>query len=391
MGAPAPGANMPTNSSFPSTPRRSSRFLSIPLIDNQRIRAFLAPASRQYLAALAMVFLVTLIGYLLQHWVNYQTLALIYLLAEVMLALVVGRRATLLAAVLSAAVWDYLFVPPLYSFHIVDIYDGTMVITYWMVALVAGELTARLRTYQEAELQSKLLSESEKLGRTLLNSVSHEFRTPISAIVGAAGNLRAEGGLTGAQERLIGEIESAGTRLNRIVQSLLSAARMQGGQLQPRLDWCEVRDVINASLRESAELLNGHPVATKIPVGPHLAKMDFFLMQQAMSNLIANAAIHTPAETPIEISARFEGTELLLQVADRGPGLPAGELEHVFDLFHRLPNSKPGGVGLGLAIVKGFVEAQGGRVAAGNAANGGAIFNIWMPAADSPELPEEIL
>lgn len=391
MGAPAPGANMPTNSSFPSTPRRSSRFLSIPLIDNQRIRAFLAPASRQYLAALAMVFLVTLIGYLLQHWVNYQTLALIYLLAEVMLALVVGRRATLLAAVLSAAVWDYLFVPPLYSFHIVDIYDGTMVITYWMVALVAGELTARLRTYQEAELQSKLLSESEKLGRTLLNSVSHEFRTPISAIVGAAGNLRAEGGLTGAQERLIGEIESAGTRLNRIVQSLLSAARMQGGQLQPRLDWCEVRDVINASLRESAELLNGHPVATKIPAGPHLAKMDFFLMQQAMSNLIANAAIHTPPETPIEISARFEGTELLLQVADRGPGLPAGELEHVFDLFHRLPNSKPGGVGLGLAIVKGFVEAQGGRVAAGNAANGGAIFNIWMPAADSPELPEEIL
>jgi len=367
----------------------ASIFLSMSLTDNHRIKKFLTPLSRQYWAAVVVVCLVTLVGYPLQSWVNYQTLALIYLLAEVLLALVVGRSATLLAALLSAAVWDYVFVPPMYSFHIDDLYDGTMVITYCVVAFVAGELTARLRTYQETELRAKLLSESEKLGRTLLNSVSHEFRTPISAIVGAAGNLRTQGGLSTAQERLIGEIESAGARLNRIVQSLLSAARIQGGQLQPRLDWCEVRDVINASLRESAELLKGHPVETKIATGPQLAKMDFFLMQQALSNLIANAAVHTSPQTPIEISARLEGKELLMQVADGGPGLPVDELEHIFDVFHRLPNSKPGGVGLGLAIVKGFVEAQGGRVTAANGVKGGALFNIWMPAADNPELPEE--
>jgi len=381
------GAKLPTLQQ--SKKRGSSLFLSMRLTDNHRIKAFLAPPARQYGAALAVVSLVTVIGYPLQRWVNYQTLALIYLLAEVLLALVVGRGATLLAAVLSAAVWDYVFVPPMYSFHIEDLYDGTMVITYCVVALVAGELTARLRTYQETELRTKLLSESEKLGRTLLNSVSHEFRTPISAIVGAAGNLRAQGELSPAQERFIAEIESAGARLNRIVQSLLSAARIQGGQLQPRLDWCEARDVINASLRECAELLKGHPVETKIAAGPQLARMDFFLMQQALSNLIANAAIHTPPQTPIEISARLEGKELLVQVADRGPGLPAPELEHVFDVFHRLPNSKPGGVGLGLAIVKGFVEVQGGRVSATNGANGGALFTIWMPAPDNPELPEE--
>ncbi len=366
-----------------------SIFLSMPLTDNHRIKTFLAPVSRQYFVALAVVSIVTVIGYPLQPWVNYQTLALIYLLAEVLLALVVGRGATLLAAVLSAAIWDYIFVPPMYSFHIDDIYDGTMVITYCVVALVAGELTARLRTYQETELRAKLLSESERLGRTLLNSVSHEFRTPISAIVGAAGNLRTQGGLSTSQERFIGEIESAGARLNRIVQSLLSAARIQGGQLQPRLDWCEARDVINASLRESAELLKGHPVEAKIAAGPQLARMDFVLMQQALSNLLANAATHTPPQTLIEITARSEGKELLIQVSDRGPGLPAGELEHVFDVFHRLPNSKPGGVGLGLAIVKGFIEAQGGRVSATNGVNGGALFNIWMPAADNPELPEE--
>ena len=390
-GASTSGAKRPTILPHQSNNRGLSIFLSMPLTDNHRIKAFLAPTVRQYWAALAMVLIVTAIGYPLQRWVNYQTLALIFLLAEVLLALMVGRGATLVAAVLSAAMWDYIFVPPKYSFHIDDLYDGTMVITYCVVALVAGELTARLRTYQETELRTKLLSESEKLGRTLLNSVSHEFRTPISAIVGAAGNLRAQGELSPAQERFIGEIESAGARLNRIVQSLLSAARIQGGQLQPRLDWCEVRDVINASLRESAELLKGHPVETKIAAGPQLARMDFFLMQQALSNLIANAAIHTPPQTLIEISARTEGKELLVQVADRGAGLPTLELEHVFDVFHRLPNSKPGGVGLGLAIVKGFVEAQGGRVSAANGANGGALFNIRMPAADSPELPEEIL
>jgi len=358
---------------------------------NNRIRTFLAPAWRQYAAAILAVVVVSAIGFLFQDWVNYQTLAMFYLIAQVLLALVVGRWPTLLAAVLSAIIWEYVFVPPMYSFELEGLYDEMTVLTYCVVALVASELTARLRAHQETELKAQLLSESEKLGRTLLNSVSHEFRTPLSAILGATANLRAQGGISASQDRLIGEIESAGARLNRIVQSLLSAARLQGGQLQTRMDWCEARDVINASLRESAGLLNGHPIETKIAAGPHLARMDFVLMQQALSNLIANAAIHTPSGTPIEVSARFEDKQLLLQVADRGPGLPAGQKEHVFDAFRRLPNAKPGGVGLGLAIVKGFVEAQGGRVAAANGTNGGAIFNIWMPAADNPELPEETL
>ncbi len=358
-------------------------------LTENRLTSFLAPPWRQYSATFAMVFAVSVICFLLERWMGYQTLALIYLLAVVLIALAVGRVATLLAAGLSALTWDYVFVPPRFSFHINDLYDKMMVATYCIVAIVLGELTARLREHREIELRAKLLSESERLGRTLLNSVSHEFRTPISAIVGAVSNLRAEGGLSASQQRSIGEIDSAGGRLNRIVQSLLSAARLQAGQLQPRLDWCEARDVINAALQESAELLKGHPVETKIAPGHHLAKMDFVLMQQALSNLVANAAIHTPPGTPIEISTRFEGMELLLQVADRGPGLPPGEVERVFDLFHRLPNSRPGGTGLGLAIVKGFVEAQGGRVRAANGMNGGAIFNIFVPASDQPELPEE--
>lgn len=360
------------------------------LLTGNRLTLFLAPLWRQYLAATMVVSIVTGIGILTEPWINYHALALIHLLALVLLAMIVGRSATLWGAVLSAICWDYFSVPPPDSFHLLDLYDKMTVTTYCVVALVVSQLTTRLRTHRETELKAQLLAESEKLGRTLLNSVSHEFRTPLSAIIGAAATLRAEGGLSPSQQRSISEIESAGSRLNRIVQSLLSAARLQGGQLRPRLDWCEARDVINASLRESAELVKGHPCETKIAAGPNLAKMDFVLMQQALSNLIANAAIHTPPGTPIEISARFEGKELMLQVADRGPGLPPEELDRMFDLFHRLPNAKPGGTGLGLAIVKGFVEAQGGRVRAGNGASGGAVFNIFLPASDNPELPEEL-
>jgi two-component system sensor histidine kinase KdpD len=132
-----------------------------------------------------------------------------------------------------------------------------------------------------------------------------------------------------------------------------------------------------------------HPVEARIASRLPLVKLDFVLMEQALANLLVNAAIHTPAGTPIEIGAHAEGKELILEVADRGPGLPVAELERIFDLFHRTPDSRPGGAGLGLAIVKGFVEAQGGRIQAANRPGGGAMFTIHLPVPEAPKLPEE--
>ncbi len=237
--------------------------------------------------------------------------------------------------------------------------------------------------------QSKLVAESERLSKALLNSISHELRTPIAAITSAASGLRESGALTSAQTNLTVEIESASARLNRLVQSLLSAARIQSGQVKPKLDWCDVSDLVQVTLREMGNLLAGHPVETRMAPKLPLAKLDFVLMEQALANLLVNAAIHTPPGTPVEVGARVEGKELILQVADRGPGLPSGELEQVFNLFHRAPDAKPGGTGLGLAIVRGFVEAQGGRVEAANRPSGGAIFTIRLPLSDAPSLPEE--
>jgi len=242
---------------------------------------------------------------------------------------------------------------------------------------------------RDTEIQTHLLEESERLGRTLLNSVSHELRTPIAAITGAATTLGGSSTLNANQRDLVAEIEAAAARLNRVVQSLLSAARLQSGQLRPKLDWCAIPELVRVTLRNLSPMLSTHPVELKFAAKLPLVRADFVLLEQALANLLVNAACHTPAGTPIEIVTRAHELLLILEVADRGPGLPPDEIGRIFDLFHRSPTARPGGTGLGLAIVKGFVEAQGGKVTANNRAGGGAMFQICLPVADAPELPEE--
>lgn len=348
-----------------------------------------AKTLRQYVLAFAVFTAVSLLNLWLVDFIGYQAIALVYLLSVVVLALFVDRGPILFGTALTALGWGFI-APPRFQFHISSFYDKMMVVTYFVVALTIGQLMARLRAHREAEIKAKLLEESERLGRTLLNSVSHELRTPIAAITGAAGGLRASGRLTDMQEKFTAEIEVAGTRLNRVVQSLLSAARLQSGRLRVRPDWCDVADLLRATVREAADLTAGRAVTVKIAPSLPLVKMDAILTAQALGNIIANAATHTPPGTPIEINAQIADKNLIIEVADRGQGLPQDQVERVFDLFHRAPQARPGGTGLGLAIVRGFVEAQGGSVTATNRPDGGAQFTIRLPATDSPDLPEEI-
>jgi two-component system sensor histidine kinase KdpD len=236
-----------------------------------------------------------------------------------------------------------------------------------------------------ASEQMRLLAESERLSNALLNSISHELRTPLAASTSAAAALAAAGAGTPEHQRaLIGEIQEANARLNRVVGNLLDVARLESGQVRPRLDWHDARDLVQTTLRELQRELAATPVKLEMPTAPLLVRLDFSLVQHALANLLLNAASHTPAGTPIEVQAQLADGNLNLRVADRGPGIPPDVLPRIFDKFFRAPSAPTGGSGLGLTIVKGFVEAQGGTIAAENRPGGGALFTIRLPQKESP-------
>ena len=242
----------------------------------------------------------------------------------------------------------------------------------------------RLRLDAESQ-RAQLLVESEKLSKALLNSISHELRTPISAITTAATALVEPKTPEALRDILAHEIQESAARLNRLVSNLLDMTRLESGNVKPRLDWCDAADLINVSLRQNERELSKHHIELSLPSPLPLVKMDFVLIEQALNNLLLNAAHYTPVGTTVEIRASAVAHQLTIAVADRGPGLPPESLPHVFEKFYRAPGAPAGGTGLGLSIVKGLVEAHGGRVEVRNRPGGGAEFSIHLPMVESPE------
>lgn len=235
--------------------------------------------------------------------------------------------------------------------------------------------------------QTKLVAESERLSNALLNSISHELRTPLAAITSATNTL-VESKSGEIQRSMVGEIQEAAARLNRLVGNLLDVTRLESGHVQAKLEWHEIADVVQSTVRSLQRELAGRNVKVEIETKLPLARLDFTLMQQALSNIILNAVMHTPPATEILVRACKEGKELLIRISDTGPGLPPELLPRVFEKFMRAANAPTGGSGLGLAIVKGFVEAQGGSITAENRLSGGALFTIRLPQTEPPPAPE---
>jgi two-component system sensor histidine kinase KdpD len=222
----------------------------------------------------------------------------------------------------------------------------------------------------QAVSHAEMLSQSEKLHRTLLDSVSHELKTPIAIITAALE------GMNGSQSPYLGEITTATQRLQRVVDSLLQMTRLESDVLKPNLDWCDLRDVISAAQHAIGAPLATHAVRLQLADDFPLLKVDHALLTQAVANILHNAAIYTPAGTSIDISATIRDQRLRLIIRDHGPGLPAGAERRVFEKFYRVQGSPAGGTGLGLAIARGFVQAQGGDITARNHPDGGAEFVI---------------
>lgn len=487
---------------------------------------------KQYVAALIAVALISLFNAALNPVTGPRVPGLIFLLGVVLLALKLGRGPVFLAGALSALTWNFFFLPPPLTFYIARAEDALLFGLYFVVAVVLGQLVARIRAQEQAERlreeratalyqltrefaqagtrdevvwqllgatsrvfnasvavmlpgrddrltphpdsalgltekeihvaewafhhrqaaghftnnlpgaealhlplateravlgvlaiqllektltlaqrdlleayarqaalvldrvalraaaeQSKLVAESERLSNALLNSISHELRTPLAAITSATATLIETKNIApDLQRMMIREIQEASARLNRLVGNLLDVTRLASGHVQAKLDWCDVSDLINATLNVLERELAGRKVNLEIATDLPLAKLDFVLLQQALSNLLLNAVVHAPSPAEILLQARMEKGALVLVVADNGPGLPPELLPRIFDKFVRGATASPGGSGLGLAIVKGFVETHGGEIVAANRPGGGAMFTIRLPQREPPPL-----
>jgi two-component system sensor histidine kinase KdpD len=244
----------------------------------------------------------------------------------------------------------------------------------------------QLRAAGERE---KLLAESEKLHRVLLDGVSHELKTPLAVLGAAAEGLATADEATRAS--LATEIRTATRRLNRLVNNLLDQTRLESGALQPKLDWCDAHDLVNAAVDGIRDSLASHPWEIAIPDDLPLFRADTALMEQVIANLLLNAAHHTPAATPIFLAVGLDHARarVCFTVADRGPGLPPAMRERLFQKFQRGDAARAGGLGLGLSIIRGFVVAQGGEIVAGENPGGGAVFTVYLPYAPHGNVPTE--
>jgi two-component system sensor histidine kinase KdpD len=228
--------------------------------------------------------------------------------------------------------------------------------------------------------QAFLLNESDKLYKTLFNSISHELRIPVATIMGASDTLMIETYPEETQRKLYSEINTASVRLNRLIDNLLNMSRLESGRITPRLDWCDVHDLVNKVADTLKQELQPFNLSVVIPDDMPLVQIDFGLMEQVLHNLVLNATQNAQLNTNIRIKLFFDHGFLTIQVMDRGVGFPPSELSSAFNKFYRGKDAISGGTGLGLSIVKGFVEAHGGTVTAKNRENGGAIFTIKIPA-----------
>jgi two-component system, OmpR family, sensor histidine kinase KdpD len=235
--------------------------------------------------------------------------------------------------------------------------------------------------------QARLRIEAERLRSLLLSSVSHDLRTPLSAITGAASSLLEGEGALGDDTRreLTQSILDESERLNRLLGNLLTMTRIESGAVRVRKEWQPLEEVVGAALNHVEKGLRRHPVTINLPENLPLVPIDGVLIEQVLMNLLENALKYTPEDATIEITARSEAGGVVVEVADRGHGLPEGDEARVFEKFYRGPHARDRrGVGLGLPICRGILEAHGGRIWAGNRPGGGAFFRFQLPAEGTP-------
>ena len=369
---------------------------------------------RPYAGAVLIVLGVALLGAPLLGHLDLANIAMLFPLAVLFAALWLGRGAAVLAAVLSVALLDFFFVKPHFTFVIEDLQYLLTFAVLLSVALIAAELVARLQRERDTAearadeaAQARLAVESERLRNTLLASLSHDLRSPLTALAGLAESLPLAGPpLPPAQAALAEAIRREALRTHALARDLLDLARLQGATVTLAREWVPVDELVASAVQAREHVLHALQLRIALEADLPLLRVDAVLMERVLCNLIDNALAHTPAGGSLTLAAA--GVErcatgsasgsvgwILISVCDTGCGLPAGREQAIFERFVRggesaLAGVKSGGddgTGLGLAIVRSIVEAHGGTVEASNREQGGACFSLRLPLEPQPLLP----
>jgi two-component system sensor histidine kinase KdpD len=233
--------------------------------------------------------------------------------------------------------------------------------------------------------KAQLQIEAERIRNSLLSSVSHDIRTPLASIIGATTGLLRHVDKSDIHTYELAQIaHEESERLSRWVGNLLQMTRLESGNVQVEKEWQPLEEVVGTVLLRLEKMLASHHLKTDLPDELPLVLIDSTLIEHVLVNLLENAIKYTPPGSPIDLSAWAEGQEVIVEVADRGPGLPPGEEERIFDKFYRVHPLDAGSIGLGLTICKAIVEVHGGRIWAANLAEGGAVFRFTLPLEGEP-------
>jgi two-component system sensor histidine kinase KdpD len=237
----------------------------------------------------------------------------------------------------------------------------------------------------------QLEMEAERLRNSMLSAISHDLRTPLATIVGSASTLAEENqSLSPGDRTELGRaIYDEARRMSRLVDNILDMARLDTGAVELNRQWHPLEEIIGTVLARMQKQLDGRPITVKLPSGIPMVFADAVLLEQVLVNLLENVARYTPAGSPVQIEAEVTYFAVQIKVADRGPGIPKGLEELVFEKFYRgRAEAAQSGVGLGLAICRAIVEAHGGTIRASNRSTGGAVFSIVLPQDQPPLEPE---
>lgn len=352
----------------------------------------------QYFISILLIVSVAFFCFIFIDWVGYRSVALLLLLSVSILAMRFQVLPVLLAATLSALIWDFFFIPPHFTFLVTNKDDILMLIMYFVVALLNTVFNFKLREFKQIEYQKEEKEKSIKLYNTLFDSLSHELRTPIATILGASDVLKENDTILSNNDKqeLMSDITNSALRLQNQVENLLNTSRLEAGFLKPNMNWCDINELINSVLNKLKS--DKHCIVFEVQENLPFVKIDYGLTEQVIGNLLVNALNHTSEAVTISINiailtehsgaynaskAVFEADKnaykLRIEISDEGEGIPEMYHKAIFDKFFRLNNSKTGGIGLGLYISKGLIEAQGGVLWASNRATKGMIFSIEIP------------